>query len=434
VDDEEKKKLNEFVDFGDFKGRKFLPLKKNQKDTIYITLKGLTQLAMGSKQEGAEALRNFILKILLPSISKHGAFDTDLDLDTSYAKPIYKTKNFNASKYKKKRVVYFGAVGTYKDYPLYKFGSSGRVVDRDMDEHKKDYGEQFTLTHIFETDNNQEIETLFKNEIKTKKLDMKLKFNGKNRDELFVLDDNFNIEDAEELMEKLIDENQLDSLKEKDQQIKSLGAKSKLPSGLEYLEEYINMDISVAKEITKHKEEITEHKKIELQMEKEKTRRLELELELRKMGYEPKTLELSQQDKQQEEKKEEPPKGQKPQKKSQSKSKAQSNDYIVENPYLGHLPGYNNNKKEIKIYKKDMDLDRKKTYNDDQIKELLNKYFECTEKYDDVIFNRQVDVFDRNLGISKPKIIKTLKDMGGTKYKSNKIEGVRRIALKEIGK
>ncbi len=64
-------------------------IKNNEKNTIYITIDGLTELALKSKKAEAEDLRKFIIKVLLPSVFNNGYYNIELDLDTSFLNKYY---------------------------------------------------------------------------------------------------------------------------------------------------------------------------------------------------------------------------------------------------------------------------------------------------------------------------------------------------------
>jgi prophage antirepressor-like protein len=69
VDSEDKEKL------GNFKGDDLPPLKKNEKNTIYINESGLYSLILRSKLEKAKAFKRWVTKDVLPSIRKSGKYE-----------------------------------------------------------------------------------------------------------------------------------------------------------------------------------------------------------------------------------------------------------------------------------------------------------------------------------------------------------------------
>jgi hypothetical protein len=149
--------------------------------------------------------------------SKKNSKKKILILDTSKIKSFYDDNKIH--KYLKSNVIYIAIIGKIGKYYLCKFGKSSRVLKRDLIEHRKTFGNQFKIIYIRETDNNSVVEDIFKDSIKVKELYKKMIFNGQNRDELFVTSDLFTIQDAIKLMNELIDEFPLDSLKKRDDEI-----------------------------------------------------------------------------------------------------------------------------------------------------------------------------------------------------------------------
>ena len=74
VDDEDKIKLGQFE-----KGRVSRPLKKNEKNTIYINESGMYSLILRSKLEGAKQFKRWVTSEVLPAIRKTGTYSYDMD-------------------------------------------------------------------------------------------------------------------------------------------------------------------------------------------------------------------------------------------------------------------------------------------------------------------------------------------------------------------
>lgn len=140
-----------------------------------------------------------------------------LIFDTSKVKCFYDDNYIH--KYFKKNVVYIAVICKIGKYYLCKFGKSSRILKRDLTEHKKTFGDQIKIIYVIETDNNSVVEDAFKESIKAKGLYKKMVFNGLNRDELFVTSNIFTIENAKELMDEIVKDYPLESLKKKDEEI-----------------------------------------------------------------------------------------------------------------------------------------------------------------------------------------------------------------------
>jgi prophage antirepressor-like protein len=266
ISEDEKITLEKIIEenYSNFKGVCQTPLKGNEKNTIYITEAGLYELILSSKKEEAKAFKKFITKELLPYLRKTGTYNLNntVNTDISFIKSFYDDNDI--SDFLDTNVVYLIAIGIYNGGILIKYGKSSRIYERDFYEHKRTFGEQIKMLAIIPTDNNDEVETIFKKTIRAKGLDVKLEFNGKDRDELFVTNNNFTMEKAMELMQIIAEKNPLKSIKEKDERIKELQFQQDN-------EKYV----LVAKERTKQVEirEIEQTKQ-----EGEKTKQMELEL------------------------------------------------------------------------------------------------------------------------------------------------------------
>jgi prophage antirepressor-like protein len=272
------------------------PMEAKDKNTIYITEAGLYELILSSKKEEAKAFKKFIIKELLPTLRKTGTYNLNntVNTDISFINSFYNDNNI--SDFLDTNVVYLMAIGIYNGGILIKYGKSSRIFERDFNEHKRTFGEQIKMLAIIPTDNNDEVETIFKKTIRAKGLDVKLEFNGKDRDELFVTNNNFTMEKAMELMQIIAEKNPLKSIKEKDEKIKELQFQQDN-------EKYV----LVAKERTKQVEireieqtkqeqlkleqekEKTEQEKEKTEQEKEKTKQIELKIQLLQMQQDTKT-------------------------------------------------------------------------------------------------------------------------------------------------
>jgi hypothetical protein len=389
VNEKYKFKFEEF-----FRGNETLPLKNskpiekkltwNEKNTIYISEPGLYSLLTKSEKEKAEPFQDFIFEELLPSLRKTGSYNLSnkISFDTSFISSFYDENNI--SDYIDCNVVYLGVIGMYESGLLCKYGLSKRIFERDYEEHRKNFGDQFKIISVIKNDNNIVIEEKFKKEMKIRGIDRKLLFNGKEREELFVTNDKFKLQDAKDLMKKIADANPLESIKDRDNKIKELEYK-------------FNND----KEII---------------IEKEKTKQIKLKLKLLKLKmkknissdsdlYSDSDSDLySDSD-------------------SDSKSKPKLKEKIEVKPIL--KPKEENEKSKLDV------LIMKENKSDDEIKQILQEYFEHTNQHTDVVKNSVVDEYSHYLNIKKNKIIEYLRNIGGQKYKCNSTQGHREIKIKK---
>ena len=184
-------------------------------------------------------------------------YTKDLNPDTSDFDSFYITHD--SSDYIDANVVYLAVIGYYKKNVLMKYGKSSRIFEREI-EHKRTFGNQFKIIYVNCTDNNNMVEMKFENVIKSKKLHVERKFCNKNQKEIFTLSPNFLINDAIKLFDKLVLENPLKSIKERDDKIKELECMKK-------------NDIHIEKEHTKQ---------LEIQR---KIKLLEKEIEFKKLSF-----------------------------------------------------------------------------------------------------------------------------------------------------
>jgi len=236
-------------------GNDSLPLTYNEKNTIYITEAGLYELIMSSKKEEAKQFKKFITKELLPSLRKNGSYNLEPKVvtDTSFISCFYDENNI--CDYVDCNVVYLGVIGLLDGGLLLKYGLSSRIYDRDYIEHKATFGNQFKIIHIIKTDNNEKVEKLFEQTIKSKNLHKKLYFSGKMREELFITNSDSTVEKAKDLLLQIALDNPTKEIKDRDDKIKVL--------------EFTNENaLSIEKEKTKQRE-------LELKKAEEITKQIE---------------------------------------------------------------------------------------------------------------------------------------------------------------
>src|SRR3989344_708800 len=76
--------------------------------------------------------------------------------------------------------------------------------------------------NITDYDNNNIVEKLFEQIVRSKKISVELEFGNKNQTELFTTNNEFKVSNAIEIINKLIEENPLKVIEEKDNKIKEL--------------------------------------------------------------------------------------------------------------------------------------------------------------------------------------------------------------------
>lgn len=256
INDSEKKYLKDILD------PKIQNIDQNNNE-MYITEWGVYELILynNDKKEKHNDFKEFIFDKIIPSLKGYDSttISSDIMLDTSFISSFYDTNS--VSKYDKKNVIYLAVIGLHNNKLLIKYGESNDVYRREFKEHKRTYGNQFKIVFIHETDNKEKIENLFKMNIVSKKLNVNLKFKEKYRRELFLTSNSFTLDDAKKLMSNLIEDNPLESIKQKNNKIEDL--------------EY---------QLKDHENLLTEIiEKEKTKQEKEKTKQLELEVELKRL-------------------------------------------------------------------------------------------------------------------------------------------------------
>jgi len=167
--------------------------------------------------------------------------------DTSSVKSFYEENN-NLINLVNANVTYIGIIGLINGNFLCKYGLSSRIFDRDLSEHKKTFGDQFKIVHIFQTDNNKLVEKSFKKILKLKGLHCDGEFSGKNQTELFVTNDNFNLTNAIDLMQEIADDNNVKIIRN-DNEIQLMMLKEKTKQ--------MELNLLIEREKTKQEEEKT---------------------------------------------------------------------------------------------------------------------------------------------------------------------------------
>lgn len=157
--------------------------------------------------------------------------DEIINLKLSLELPIKSFYEANQiSSFDNKNVIYIGYIGIIQGEPLYKFGITSDIYRRDFEEHKKNF-DFFELIYLSESDNNTVIESIFKKELKCKKIYRKLLINQINQTELFTTNNLFNIQDIINILNNLVLEFKLPIIKKLESEINFLKLENKKIQG-----------------------------------------------------------------------------------------------------------------------------------------------------------------------------------------------------------
>jgi|SRR3989344_7904344 len=152
-------------------------------------------------------------------VNKEKIMNQIITYDTSYISNYWEKNNI--TDYDNMNVIYLGVIGIYNNGLLIKYGMSSYIQNRIKD-HNKTFGEQFKIIYCSKCDNNNIVEKLFEQIVRSKKISVELEFGNKNQTELFTTNNEFKVSNAIEIINKLIEENPLKVIEEKDNKIKEL--------------------------------------------------------------------------------------------------------------------------------------------------------------------------------------------------------------------
>jgi hypothetical protein len=183
--------------------------------------------------------------------------------------------------YSNRNVIYILVIGFYGDNLLFKFGLSEDIISREK-QHRITFGKQAKMIFVANIDNNNFIEKEFKKFIISNNLQVKLIFDNKEQQELFITTPDFELFDAIEMMQNLVKNYKTDAEIEKDNMIENLINKNKI------------LENSAEQEKTKQKEEKTKQMiiKKEIIIEKERTKQKEIDDKQKEREYNLKEFEL----------------------------------------------------------------------------------------------------------------------------------------------
>lgn len=263
--------------------------KNIDKKTKFINLSGFFNLIHASTKPIAKEIKSWCDNEVLPSLMKTGEYSMipKIRLPKFY-------EEHSISEYFSKSCMYIGYIGAYKLlidgeykwYHLFKYGLSRKMFERDYKQHRKTYN-KFEIVYISEADNSEMIEELFEADLKIRNIHKEMVVGGKNRTELFFVNDTYTIESMIAHMDNLIKNNPSPKIKEKNMQ---LNEKDKIINTYERNDEIKKLELKwklsenyKLKQQVKIKEQEVQIKKIEAET-KIKLRELEVQLELAKLG------------------------------------------------------------------------------------------------------------------------------------------------------
>lgn len=239
----DKKEIRKYASFQEAKN---LRLKGNQKNTLYISSVALNKLVLESKTEQAKKFKAWVA-ILLDKINKGEQIQKSIKANISNytIEPCLEYKDWaltnSTIELKGENIFYIGIIGKFTSISsewasnvavnetIFKYGISDDECRRDK-EHKAEY-EYFTCFYLITLSKFNRLEKDFESELKRKGLLRHHKFNGKKTvdQELFVLDNNFTIDDVKIFVDNWIykfdtkfDELHIEREKTKQEQLKLL--------------------------------------------------------------------------------------------------------------------------------------------------------------------------------------------------------------------
>jgi len=174
-------------------------IQKIDPQTIFINQEGMYDLVMSSRKAEAKIFRRWISHEVLPSINRFGSYSIEKKYGCFY-------DDHDLYEYDGCNVCYMAYIGVHDGIPLFKYGITFDYYRREYQEHRKTF-DTFQLLYLRQTDNNHIIESLFTKECKSKDIYVQKEFKGKNRTELFTVNESQSFERMRMIMDKLIEQN-----------------------------------------------------------------------------------------------------------------------------------------------------------------------------------------------------------------------------------
>ncbi|AZL89718.1 Bro-N domain-containing protein [Megavirus baoshan] len=199
--------------------RKDLLPKNIDKKTIFINLSGFFSLIHCSQKPFAKRIKSWVDNEVLPSLMKYGIYTMQpkkINIQVFY--------DDNAiSDFFNKNAIYIAYIGMYNGEHLFKFGLTKNIFNRDYKQHRKSF-ENFKVVFIGETDNCENVESLFKKELRVRYFERQCLIKNKSQTELFTVTTKYTYQYFIDLMKKLIVDHKLPAIKEADDKINALSS------------------------------------------------------------------------------------------------------------------------------------------------------------------------------------------------------------------
>lgn len=213
---------DEIRKYSSFNQENFLPLKGNAKNALYVSKIGLNNLILESKAKGAKKFKKWIAVLLDKIDNGEEIYENDNKPTKNYfIEPCLEYKDWALTHttidFKGENIFYIGVIGKFTEIRpelntnvnngevVFKYGFSDDEWRREK-EHKAEY-DNFTCFYIKKCSKFNRLEKDFEKELTRKGLIRHLKFDNKKTtdQELFVLCDNFNMNDVMSFVENWID-------------------------------------------------------------------------------------------------------------------------------------------------------------------------------------------------------------------------------------
>lgn len=118
--------------------------------------------------------------------------------------PFYKANDLY--RYDNKNVIYCAYVGTYNNEPLYKYGKSAKLFEREYKAHRNNF-DTFQMQFVKITDNKDVVEDMFEKELQIRDIHRSFVINSKKQTELFTVNDLYDIDYVHDLLVRIIRDN-----------------------------------------------------------------------------------------------------------------------------------------------------------------------------------------------------------------------------------
>jgi hypothetical protein len=165
----------------------------------------------------AKKMRMWFDNEVLPSLWRYGSYSMQ-------PKEINFPKFYDSnaiSNFYGKAVVYIGYLGFINHEHIFKYGLSRNMFKRDYQQHSK-FFDRFDIVLILKTDNCEQIELLFENDIKVYNLHRVIKIKNRSCTELFTVTQKYNIDYLIKHITNLVDKYPLPAIKSANDKINEL--------------------------------------------------------------------------------------------------------------------------------------------------------------------------------------------------------------------